>query len=137
MNFGHGELGFGACPSAKSKPVAENCTLFSVSTPIAFDAFAMTVRASCAEAVQMKTMASASVARDFFTIEPPRRLRVRAIVALLGLRLELQCDAVHAISLARRLRAIRKHVTEMSAALRAVDLDPRHAVAAVDGRRDG
>ena len=49
MNFGHGELGFGAWPSAKSKPVAEYCTVFSVSTPIAFDALAMTVRASCAE----------------------------------------------------------------------------------------
>src|SRR5260221_10614372 len=48
MNFGHGELGFGAWPSAKSYPVAEYCTVFSASTPIAFDAVATTVAASSA-----------------------------------------------------------------------------------------
>src|SRR5262245_52687139 len=47
-NFGQGELGLYACPSTKSKPVAENSTVFSVSTPSAFDASARTALASCA-----------------------------------------------------------------------------------------
>ena len=68
MNFGHGELGFGAWPSAKSKPVAEYCTVFSVSTPIAFDASAMTVLASCAEAVQVSAAAAASTIKQFLNI---------------------------------------------------------------------
>src|ERR1044071_5050768 len=63
MNFGQGELGFGACPSAKSKPVAENCTVFMASTPMAFDAPAITDLASCADAVQTIAAASAHPAQ--------------------------------------------------------------------------
>src|SRR5437016_1743575 len=58
MNFGHGELGFGAWPSAKSAPVAEYCTVFRVSAPIAFAELVMTVLASCAEAVHTSIVAS-------------------------------------------------------------------------------
>src|SRR5262245_44011773 len=68
MNFGHGELGFGAWPRAKSRPVAEYWTVFSVSTPIALDALPMTVLASCAEAVQTSSAASASPVRHFLNI---------------------------------------------------------------------
>src|SRR5580765_6432823 len=68
MNRGHGELPFGACPSAKSYPVAENCTDFSVSTPIALDALATTVFASCADAVHTATAASPRTVSHFFSI---------------------------------------------------------------------
>src|SRR5712691_6457302 len=68
MNFGHGELGFGAWPRAKSMPVAEYCTVFSASTPMALDAFPTTVLASCAEAVQTSNAASASPVRHFLSI---------------------------------------------------------------------
>src|SRR3989442_15932601 len=68
MNFGHGELGFGAWPRAKSMPVAEYCTVFSASTPMALDAFPTTVLASCAEAVQTSNAASASPVRHFLNI---------------------------------------------------------------------
>jgi len=43
MNFGHGEAPLYACPRAKSAPLAENSTVFSVSAPIAFDAAAIVV----------------------------------------------------------------------------------------------
>src|SRR6266496_5152040 len=72
MNFGHGELGLGAWPSAKSKPVAEYCTVLSVSTPSVFDALPMTVAASCAEgiaAARATTAINPSPARLFFTID--------------------------------------------------------------------
>src|SRR5580765_7575912 len=72
MNFGHGELGFGAWPSAKSKPVAEYCTVLSVSTPSAFDAPTMTAAASCAEGVAVASASptiSPSPARLFLTID--------------------------------------------------------------------
>src|ERR1700720_1099018 len=68
MNFGHGELGFGAWPSAKSAPVAEYCTVFRVSAPIAFAALLMTVLASCAEAVHTSIVASARPARHFLSM---------------------------------------------------------------------
>src|SRR5213080_1826978 len=68
MNFGHGELGFGACPSAKSKPVAEYWTVFSVSTPIALDAAAMALGASCADRFQVASAARASAERHFFNM---------------------------------------------------------------------
>src|SRR5262245_46360596 len=41
-------------------PVAEYCTVFRVSTPMVLDALPMTVRASCADAVQTRSAASAS-----------------------------------------------------------------------------
>ena len=66
MNFGQGELGFGTCPSAKSKPVAEYSTVFSVSTPRAFDAPAMTDFASCADVDQTKSAAIDTAARTVF-----------------------------------------------------------------------
>ena len=69
MNFGHGELGLGACPSAKSNPVAEYCTVLSVSTPSAFDAFAMIVAASWAEALKVARAAIESAARISFFIQ--------------------------------------------------------------------
>src|SRR5206468_2589205 len=72
MNFGHGELGLGAWPSAKSKPVAEYCTVLSVSTPSAFDAPLMTAVASCAEgaaAASTSPTISPSPARLFLTID--------------------------------------------------------------------
>src|SRR5438105_14081696 len=72
MNFGHGELGLGAWPSAKSKPVAEYCTVLSASTPSAFDALPMTVVASCAEGIataRVIVTISQSPARLYLTIE--------------------------------------------------------------------
>src|SRR5881397_1382325 len=71
MNFGHAAPGLGAWPRAKSKPVAEYCTVLSVSTPMAFDALLMTALASCADAVQTSTAASPNTARDFFNICVP------------------------------------------------------------------
>jgi hypothetical protein len=65
MNFGHGELGFGAWPIAKSIPVAEYCTVFSLSTPIAFEASPIAVFASCAEVVETITETNATPARTF------------------------------------------------------------------------
>src|SRR4029079_19823009 len=72
MNFGHGELGFGAWPRAKSKPVAQYCTVLSVSTPSAFDAPLMTAVASCAEGAAVASASptiSPSPARLFLTID--------------------------------------------------------------------
>src|SRR4029077_567707 len=72
MNFGHGEAGFGAWPRAKSMPVAEYCTVFSVSTPMALDALPMTALASWAEAVQASTTANPNAVRYFLnTCSPP------------------------------------------------------------------
>ena len=72
MNFGHGELGFGACPRAKSKPLAEYSTVFSVSTPRVFDAPAITDFASCADADQTQSAASDTTARTvFLMVHPP------------------------------------------------------------------
>src|SRR3954468_10438773 len=52
-------------------------------------------------------------------------------------RLELQRDAVHAVAVAGRRRPIREDVSEMPAAVGAVDLDARHAVGAIGGGPDG
>src|SRR5262245_11214960 len=79
MNFGHGELGFGACPSAKSWPVAEYWTVFNASTPSAFEALAMTVFASCADADQTMSAASETAARTCFFMVPPA-FRTRIVV---------------------------------------------------------
>src|SRR5829696_6679273 len=68
MNFGHGKPGFAAWPRAKSNPVAENCTVFSVSTPIAFDAVAITDLASCANATQTSAAAMAHAAQIFLNM---------------------------------------------------------------------
>src|SRR5262245_48319400 len=51
MNFGHGALALGFCPSAKSNPVAEYCTVFTVSAPRDFDTFPSAALASCADAM--------------------------------------------------------------------------------------
>src|SRR4051794_5966359 len=51
-------------------------------------------------------------------------------------RLELQCDAVHAVAIAGRRGPIREDVSEMPAAVGAVDLDARHAVGAIGGGPD-
>src|SRR5947208_4088106 len=50
INFGQGELGFGACPIAKSIPEPEYSIDFRLSAPIALDALLMTVLASWAAA---------------------------------------------------------------------------------------
>src|SRR5712691_8943756 len=50
MNFGHGDVGLYAWPTAKSNPVAEYWMVFRLSAPIAFDAALITVPASCAAA---------------------------------------------------------------------------------------
>src|SRR5213592_2366495 len=71
MNFGHGELGFSAWPRAKSRPVAEYCTVFRVLTPIAVEASPITFLASCADAIQTSITASASPARHVLNIVPP------------------------------------------------------------------
>ena len=68
MNFGQGEAGLGAWPRAKSSPVAEYCTVFSVSTPMALDALPMTAPASCADVVHPSTAANANPARHFFNM---------------------------------------------------------------------
>src|SRR5262245_7235344 len=68
MNLGQGELGFGAWPSAKSRPVAEYCTVFKVSTPIALDALAMTVLASWADALQTTSAARTDPLSHFFSM---------------------------------------------------------------------
>src|SRR6185369_4420004 len=51
-------------------------------------------------------------------------------------RFELQRRAVDAVALPGRRRAIGEHVPEMAATLRAVDLGPRHPVAAIHGGAD-
>src|SRR5436190_6597685 len=80
MNLGHGELGFGAWPSAKSRPVAEYCTVLRVSTPIAFDAAAIAGLASWADVVHTAVIASADAARHFFNIiAPPFRWLVALV----------------------------------------------------------
>src|ERR1700704_2822124 len=81
MNFGHGELGFGAWPIAKSIPVAENCTVFSLSTPIAFEASPIAVFASCAEVVETIAEANARPARHFFNMLPPTEVASRSVAA--------------------------------------------------------
>src|SRR5258705_1709891 len=68
MNFGHGELGFGAWPRVKFRPGAEYCTVFKVSTPMALEALPMTAFASCAEGVQTSTTNSPKTARDFLNM---------------------------------------------------------------------
>src|SRR3954462_15426080 len=50
---------------------------------------------------------------------------------------ELQRHSIHAVALAGRLRTVGKHMAEMAAALRALDLHPRHAVAAIGRRLNG
>src|SRR6267142_618534 len=78
MNFGHGDAPLYACPSAKSAPVAENSTVFSVSAPIAFDAAAIVVPASCAAATDANR-ATASAARiDLLVIVPSKQQLTRA-----------------------------------------------------------
>src|SRR3954466_5016171 len=51
-------------------------------------------------------------------------------------RLELQCDAVHAVAIAGRRGPVREDVSEMPAAVGAVDLDARHAVRTIAGGPD-
>jgi hypothetical protein len=76
MNFGHGELGFGAWPSAKSRPVAEYCTVFKLSTPIALDAAAMTAFASWADALKTTSAARTDPLSHFFNMVAPRFVSV-------------------------------------------------------------
>ena len=59
---------------------------------------------------------------------------VHAVDQVVDFGVELQRDAVHAIALPGRLRAVGKHVAEMSAAPRTMHLDASHAVRAVLGR---
>src|SRR5438876_5348543 len=54
----------------------------------------------------------------------------------LFMRFELQREAVHAVPQAGRLGTVGENVPEMTTALRAMDLGPRHPVAAVDGGRN-
>src|SRR5258705_11129396 len=78
MTLGHGEAPLYACPIAKSGPLAENPTVFSVSAPIAFDAAAIVVPASCAAATDANT-ATASAARiDLLVIVPSKQQLTRA-----------------------------------------------------------
>src|SRR5262245_2528145 len=72
MNFGHGRLGVAFWPSAKSWPVAEYCTVFNVSTPIAFDAAATTAFASCADPVHTSNAASPTEITQFFHMTSSR-----------------------------------------------------------------
>ena len=62
INFGHGELGFGAWPMAKSMPEPEYSIDFRLSAPIALDTLAMTVFASCAIAAHDRSITSARTA---------------------------------------------------------------------------
>src|SRR5438067_786090 len=55
---------------------------------------------------------------------------------MLWLWLEDQRRAVHAVALACRARTVGKQVAKMPAAVRAVDLHARHAVAAIGRRLD-
>jgi hypothetical protein len=54
----------------------------------------------------------------------------------LFLGLEFQREAVHAVPQPGRLGTVGENMPEMTTALRAMDLGPRHPVAAVDGCRD-
>ena len=72
MNFGHGELGLCAWPSAKSEPVPEYSTVFSVSAPIAFDAAAIAVFASWAAAADASAATSIAARIILLLIFPPR-----------------------------------------------------------------
>src|SRR5262245_43714235 len=71
LNFGQGEAGVGAWPSAKSYPVAEYCTVLSASTPIALDAALTTEAASCADGTDASRRARTSATQQCFTILVP------------------------------------------------------------------
>src|SRR5262245_21294222 len=71
LNFGQGEAGVGAWPSAKSYPVAEYCTVLSASTPIALDAAPTTEAASCADGTDASRRARTSATQQCFTILVP------------------------------------------------------------------
>src|SRR4030088_3303602 len=93
MNFGHGEAGFGAWPRAKSRPVAEYCTVLSVSTPMALAALPMTAPASCADVVQTSIAASASADKHFLNMAhtlSPFSVRSRLLSRQHNLRKPLQ-----------------------------------------------
>ena len=65
INFGHGELGFGACPMAKSMPEPEYSIDFRLSVAMALEALAMTVFASCAIAAHDKSITIARTAMNY------------------------------------------------------------------------
>src|SRR5258705_1189342 len=77
MNFGHGEAPLYACPIAKSAPVAENSTVFSVSAPIAFDAAAIVVPASCAAATDANRATVSAARIDLLVIVPSKQQLTR------------------------------------------------------------
>src|SRR5882672_10717852 len=78
MNFGHGEAPLYACPRAKSAPLAENSTVFSVSAPIAFDAAAIVVAASWAAAVDANTATTSAARIDLLVIVASKQQLTRA-----------------------------------------------------------
>ena len=68
MNFGQGELGFMACPKAKSAPTAEYSILLRLSAPMALDALLITVFASCADAAHTSSVRNTMAAIVFLYI---------------------------------------------------------------------
>src|SRR5580765_5477975 len=71
MNFGHGPAAVICCPTAKSAPLPEYSMDFSVSAPMALDAFAMTVFASCATVGCDRSVMNSATVMHFLTICPP------------------------------------------------------------------
>ena len=68
MNFGHGALGFGAWPSAKSRPLPEYSIVFRVSAPMAFDALSITALAFWAAAGTARSVATIRAVMAFLNI---------------------------------------------------------------------
>src|SRR5215471_9404337 len=82
------------------------------------------------------TAGNAATAAAMAVQAPLRARRNRSITGALRFRCEVEHRAVDAVPLPRRRRTVRKDVTEMAAAPRAVHFGARHAVGAIDGRAD-
>ena len=78
LNFGQGELGFMACPKAKSAPTAEYSILLRLSAPMALDALLMTVFASCADAAHTSSVRNAKPRSRSFGISTTLKWRARS-----------------------------------------------------------
>src|SRR5262245_1054375 len=84
MNFGHGALALGFCPSAKSKPVAEYCTVFNVSAPKDFDTLPIAALTSCADAIAAHPPMRRLTNRHLLIMTPPTSISRARLYASRG-----------------------------------------------------
>src|SRR6185503_7874726 len=66
-----------------------------------------------------------------------RRMTLRSVCFRQTIWREAKCHAVHTVPQTGGTWTVREHVSEVAAALRAVDLRPHHEQRAIDGRADG